>query len=338
MGSPGMNDRAAIAVLTGILSMAVHAQDAHFTQFYATPTHLNPAFAGTSVQSRVGMIFRDQWPSIPGKFVTYNLAFDHYLDQMNSGIGLIVMHDRAGSGAMRYTSITGQYAYEIELKRKVFIRPALQMSYVTHAVDYSKLIFGDQLARGGEVATYENLDGRSVNYVDMGTGALFYTPKAWLGVTLDHLNRPNQSLLARESIIPRKFSMHGGYRFNIRTAVIKDHKQSVVTAFNFRSQGKYDQLDLGMYYEREPIFAGIWYRGVPVLKAYERGYQNNDAIALLFGVTVNDLRVGYSYDLTISKLAGYTAGSHELSLVYEMADRRKKKALSKRRVIPCAKF
>ena len=314
------------------------AQDAHFTQFYATPTYLNPAFAGTTVQSRLGMIYRNQWPSIPGAFVTYNVAFDHYLSDLNSGIGLIVLNDRAGSGALRYTSATLQYAYEIELKRKVFIRPALQVGYVTHAVDYSKLVFGDQLARGGTVGTYEYLDGRSVSYADMGTGVLFYTPKLWLGMSLDHLNEPNQSLLLRESALPRKFSMHGGYRFAIRTAVIKDHPQSIVAAFNYRSQADYDQLDLGAYFEREPFFAGLWYRGIPLLKAYQQGYQNNDAVAILLGVSINEMRIGYSYDLTISRLAGYTAGSHEISLVFEMADRRKKKALSKRRVIPCAKF
>ncbi|MEZ4758350.1 MAG: type IX secretion system membrane protein PorP/SprF [Flavobacteriales bacterium] len=314
------------------------AQDAHFTQFYATPTYLNPAFAGTTLQTRFGAIYRDQWPSIPGSFVTYNFAFDHYLSDLNSGVGLIMMHDRAGSGALRYTSVTGQYAYEIELKRKVFIRPALQIGWVSHAVDYSRLVFGDQLVRGGDVATYENLDGRSVNYTNMGTGVLFFTPRMWLGMALDHLNEPNQSLLSGESRLPRKFSMHGGYRFNIRTAVIKDHPQSVVAAFNYRAQEKYDQLDLGAYYEREPFFAGLWYRGLPLLKAYRSGYQNNDAIAILAGVMVNDLRIGYSYDLTISRLAGYTAGSHELSLVYELADRRKKKAMSKRRVVPCAKF
>ncbi|MCB0784426.1 MAG: type IX secretion system membrane protein PorP/SprF, partial [Flavobacteriales bacterium] len=53
-------------LLAGVMS----AQDAHFTQFYATPTYLNPAFAGTTLQTRFGAIYRDQWPSIPGSFVT----------------------------------------------------------------------------------------------------------------------------------------------------------------------------------------------------------------------------------------------------------------------------
>lgn len=313
------------------------AQDPQFTQFYAAPTYLSPAFAGTAAQSRLAMQYRDQWPSIPGAFVTYNVAFDHYLRDLHSGVGLIATRDQAGSGAMSYTSITGQYAYEIELKRKVFVRPALQLGYVNHAVDYTRLVFGDQLARGGDIGTYENLARRNVGYMDMGTGALFFTPKLWLGMAVHHLNEPDQSLLLASSTVPRKFSMHGGYRLNIRTAVIRKHPQAVLFAFNYKAQGRYDQLDIGVYYEQDPFFAGIWYRGLPV-KAYAPDRPNNDAIALLAGVVVKDWRFGYSYDLTISALAAHSGGAHELSIVYDWADRRRRKALSKRRVVPCAKF
>jgi hypothetical protein len=261
-----------IAILGSALLLGVAcAQDAQFTQFYSAPTYLSPAFAGTAAQSRMALQYRDQWPSIPGAFVTYNVAFDHYLNELNSGIGLIATHDKAGSGAMSYTSITGQYAYEIELKRKVFLRPALQFGYVNHAVDYTRLVFGDQLVRGGDIGTYENLARRSIGYVDMGTGLLFFTPKLWLGMAYHH------------------------------------------------------------------FFAGLWYRGLP-LKSYGEGRPNNDAIAVLAGVMVKDWRFGYSYDLTVSGLAGRTGGAHEVSIVYDWADRRRRKAMSKRRVVPCAKF
>ncbi len=314
------------------------AQDAHFTQFYAAPTHLSPAFAGTSLQTRFALNYRDQWPSIPGAFVTGAVSFDHYLPELNSGMGLLMLHDRAGSGALRYTSFTFQYAYEIELKRKTFLRPALEFGYVMHAVDYSRLTFGDQLARGGDVSTYEYLDGRSVDYTDAGAGLLFFTPKVWLGAAMHHLNEPNQSLLLNEARVPRTLSVHGGRRMSIRTAVIKKRKQSVVAAFNYKAQEKFDQLDLGVYYEQEPFYTGLWYRGLPLVKAYEPGYQNNDAVAVVLGAIVNDWRIGYSYDLTISRLAGYSGGAHELSIGYEMADKRKRRSQYRRRVVPCAKF
>ncbi|MFT3884158.1 MAG: type IX secretion system membrane protein PorP/SprF [Flavobacteriales bacterium] len=316
----------------------VKGQDAHFTQFYSVPTYLSPAFAGTSVQSRFAMQYRDQWPAIPGAFVTYNLAFDHYLSGMNSGIGFIATNDQAGSGALRYTSLAFQYAYEIQLKRRVFLRPAVQFGYVNHAVDYSRLVFGDQLMRGSDVATYESYDGRAIHYSDIGSGLLFFTPKMWLGVALAHMNEPDQSLLGGQSRVPKKFSAQGGYRMKISSPVIKKHAQSLVMAFNYRAQGKFDQLDIGAYFERDPVFGGLWYRGLPLFKAYAPGYSNHDAIAVVVGFKAADWRFGYSYDITVSRLAVNTGGAHEITAVYELADKRKKKAMAKRRVVPCAKF
>jgi type IX secretion system PorP/SprF family membrane protein len=334
-----MNERYAWLILVCWVFMGPSmAQDAQFTQFYALPTQLSPAFAGTGVQTRMGLSWRDQWPSIPGAFISAKAGIDHYIPEMNSGVGLLVEHDRAGSGALRYTSVTGQYAYEIELKRKVFLRPALQLGWVNHAVDYTRLVFGDQLARGGTVGTYEYLQGTSVSYADVGTGLLFFTPKLWLGAAVLHLNNPNQSFLANVAPIPRKYTAHGGYRISLRSPVIKTHPESIVLAFNYRSQGKYDQLDIGGYFEREPFYAGLWYRGIPLLKRYDAGYANNDAIAVLVGLVVKDLRFGYSYDLTISRLAANTGGAHELTLGYGFAQAHKKRAATKRRIVPCAKF
>lgn len=326
------------AILVCCTAAYTVAQDPHFTQFYAAPTYLSPAFAGTTVQNRFVLQFRDQWPSIPGAFVSYNLAADQYLAGLNSGIGLIATRDQAGSGALSSTSFTLQYAYEIKLKHKVFLRPALQIGYASRSVNYSKLIFNDQLSRGGEVATYEYYDGRKQGYSDLGSGLLFFTPNMWFGLALLHMNEPNQSLLEGESALPRQFNMHGGYRFKLRSGgMVRKSHQSIVAAFNYRAQAAFDQLDIGAYYERDPIFAGLWYRGLPV-KSYKPGYQNNDAIAVLVGFKAGDWRFGYSYDITMSRLAMNSGGAHEITTVFELADKRKKKSMSRRRVVPCAKF
>jgi type IX secretion system PorP/SprF family membrane protein len=220
----------------------------------------------------------------------------------------------------------------------VFLRPALQIGYASRSVNYSKLIFNDQLSRGGEVATYEYYDGRKQGYSDLGSGLLFFTPNMWFGLALLHMNEPNQSLLEGESALPRQFNMHGGYRFKLRSGgMVRKSHQSIVAAFNYRAQAAFDQLDIGAYYERDPIFAGLWYRGLPV-KSYKPGYQNNDAIAVLVGFKAGDWRFGYSYDITMSRLAMNSGGAHEITTVFELADKRKKKSMSRRRVVPCAKF
>ncbi|MFT4757007.1 MAG: hypothetical protein ACI91R_001657 [Vicingaceae bacterium] len=82
---------------------------------------------------------------------------------------------------------------------------------------------------------------------------------------------------------------------------------------------------------------------MPLIKKYEDDLrtvpQNNDAVIILVGYSVPDrnIRIGYSYDVTVSRLATNTAGAHEISMVYEIASK-KKKQRSRKFIVPCAKF
>lgn len=97
------------------------------------------------------------------------------------------------------------------------------------------------------------------------------------------------------------------------------------------------QLDLALYYFKNPIVFGIWYRGLPGFKAYQPGYGNNDALALIVGLRKNGFRIGYSYDITISRLVSSTGGAHELTLSYTKCPLRKRMSRAKK-VVPCPKF
>jgi hypothetical protein len=47
-------------------------------------------------------------------------------------------------------------------------------------------------------------------------------------------------------------------------------------------------------------------------------YRIGDAIAFLFEIKVtNQILLGYSYDITLSKLSGYSRGSHELLISFD---------------------
>ena len=56
-------------------------QDMHFTQFYATPLYLNPAFTGANVCSRVSLTYRNQWPGISTAYTSYLVSGDHYIEK-----------------------------------------------------------------------------------------------------------------------------------------------------------------------------------------------------------------------------------------------------------------
>ncbi|MEM9051760.1 MAG: type IX secretion system membrane protein PorP/SprF [Bacteroidota bacterium] len=318
------------------------SQDQQYTQFYAAPMLLNPAFAGTSIQSRVAMNYRNQWPQLPRAFVSYNFSFDHFFADVKSGVGLNVSHDRAGTGALTYTNVSLQYAYEFNVTRKVSIRPAITVGYGSNFLDIDRLTFGDQLARQDDgVATLDPDRARfqqdPVAYPDFGAGLLIYAEKFWLGASVFHINEPVQSLIGSESVLPRRLSAHGGIRLKLSEVGAFSKRQFIVPAFNYQLQGLFDQLDIGFYYEYDPIVIGLWYRGLPGLKQNANQTINQDAIAVLVGYEINNMQIGYSYDLTVSSLTPNSGGAHELSIIMEFASKKSKKK-NKRRVMPCAKF
>jgi len=57
-----------LLISVGLIGLA---QDQQFTQFYAVPTAMNPAFAGANLQSRFAMQYRNQWLGIPKGYRSY---------------------------------------------------------------------------------------------------------------------------------------------------------------------------------------------------------------------------------------------------------------------------
>jgi type IX secretion system PorP/SprF family membrane protein len=318
-----------------LLWISAQAQDPQFTQFYANPLYLNPAFAGTSIQSRFVLATRVQWASIPGAFQTYSASYDQFFPRIKSGFGLNIYYDRAGTGGLSTTNANLAYAYEIKINRDLFIRPAAKIGYVFRSLDFNKLTFGDQLSTDNPISG-EIISNQGIAFADFGTGVLLYAPDYWVGFAADHLNMPNESFLGEDSRIPIKYSLHGGYRFKLNGRNKLD-RNYVYVAANYKSQGKFDQLDLGAYYEHNALTIGIWYRGLPVVFSEISGLQR-DAVSILIGYKQTNLSFAYSYDITISSLGLNSGGSHELTVIYEWANRKNRRFTKRKRVVPCAKF
>ena len=302
------------------------------TQFYAAPTFLNPAFAGAGTCARLVTNYRVQWPSIPGAFRTSLVAFDHAIPKKKIGIGFLFTNDKAGSGNLRSTSFNAQYSYQVMLTREWAFNAGFEAGYAVRNYDFNKFIFGDQIAYGTATSVEQPIYDRS-RYLDLSSGILLYSEKTWIGFSTRHLNQPNQGLVSEDSRLPILYSIHAGRTIPIANRDEAGKTYTYITpAFNYRAEKKFDQFDIGLYYTNHQFVLGAWYRGIPIFKAYKPGYQNNDALAFLAGLTIDRFKFGYSYDITISRLAGSTAGSHEISLAYKFCKWTRKSA------IPCPKF
>ncbi|MCB0409998.1 MAG: type IX secretion system membrane protein PorP/SprF [Flavobacteriales bacterium] len=318
--------------------ISLQAQDMQFTQFNAAPLYLNPAFTGSTIQHRFASSYRNQWTAIPGHYQNYLFSYDYNLQDFNSGIGLVFGREQAGTAGLSTTELGLLYAYRFLLKKRVSVQLGLKFNYIRTGINFSKLIFNDQLYTDNPTTT-ESLLLSNSSYLDMSTGGLIYSEKFWGGIAINHLNQPNQSLTNQESPLYMKLSLHGGYKFDIDDGNKRSAPKYFNLAFQYKAQHKFDQLDLGLYYTQEPLVFGLWYRGIPIIKSYE-GVLNNDAVAVILGYIIpeSNLSIGYSYDATISRLLTNTAGSHEISIIYEVASKRKKKKRGKKFFAPCAKF
>lgn len=316
------------------LVLSSTAQDIQFSQFFASSMSLNPAFTGNTVQHRLIGIYRNQWPSIPKSFVSYSFSYDYHLSDQNSGLGIIFTQDKAGTGGLRYTNVGGLYSYYFNINRKLIMRFGTKLSFTSRNYDRSSLRFNDQIITGSP-ATVESLEA-GVSYFDANAGVLLHSEKFWVGTALDHLTQPDQSLVGMETNLPLKFSLHGGYKFIlVEENSSGEDGTSLTASANYKAQEKWDQLDIRGSINKNAFTFGLSYRGIPGFKKYKDGYSNNDAVVLLLGVQSNKMKIGYTYDITISKLVNNTGGAHEISIIYEWHKKRQRR---KRFFVPCAKF
>jgi len=334
-----------------MLEGAVTAQDPQFSQFYAAPLYLNPALTGGTSQARAGINYRNQWPAIDANFTTMSAYFDYFIEDKNSGVGVILTRDREGLAGLTSLTLGLQYSYEVQITKYLGFRPGAQVALYNRDVNFDRLTFGDQFdPLTGQIIsseTAETFNTQSARtFVDLSFGGVLFTKNAWLGVSAWHLTQPNQSLIGEESRLPIKLSVHGGFKFHMRPGVAgsgvyaREAERSIAPAFQYRHQGEWDQMDLGLYFTFEPLVVGTWYRGVPFKNL--GGVVNNESIVLLLGFTKlgakDAINIGYSFDYTISKLGPGSGGAHEFSLVYTWPMRNPRKPPKDKLVIPCPDF
>jgi type IX secretion system PorP/SprF family membrane protein len=317
----------------------LRAQDYQFTQFYASPLNLNPAFAGSD-NTRFATNYRNQWSSLPNAFVTYNASIDHFFASANSGVGLRFTRDQFGSAGVGANAVGLTYAYEFQISNTFSVRPGVEFSFNQMSIDFTKMVFGDQLILGTPTSqTTLNLD--RFTYADFAAGALIYSEKFWFGYSVHHLNEPLTSFRETGSRLPMRSSFHTGYEFTLQEGSKLARPIKLLAAANFRQQQEFSAFDLGFYLQPDPLIIGLWYRGVPI-GALNGGNVFYDSMAILFGYNSEKYNVqfAYSYDITLSGLAANSGGSHEISMILTLFDEPAERAKRKSRVrkIPCPKF
>jgi type IX secretion system PorP/SprF family membrane protein len=134
-----------------------------------------------------------------------------------------------------------------------------------------------------------------------------FTKMFFLGFAAHHLTQPDEGLIS-SSKLPMKLTVHGGATIPVGG---KGSGTTISPNILYQQQQDFRQLNLGLYVTKGAVVGGLWYR-------------NNDAFIVLIGMQKGMFKIGYSYDVTISKLSNASAGSHELSLGMQFTCKRPK--------------
>ena len=339
-----------------VFSNSAVSQISQFNEVFDQPLLLNPAYTGTVQSTRFILNTRSQWTGFSSgkqaQYDTYSVSYDQFFPHQKFAIGALVHHDRAGEANLQANTVGILGAYEIvAFKGDMRIRFSLQADYSMMDVDFSGLIFEDQLSRPGS-GTQENLVGQDgkANYFDFSFGTLMSGKNYWGGFALHHLNQPNISLIDQKTTLPTKITIHGGARIPLTAGNMSTNKEFKIGTI-YQRFGSSDLISFGIdfiyrfkgapgspaWISKQPntntqggkgqkvkvnsVFTGLWYNGMSFSEGFSVNYRKVDPLVFNLGFSFLHFAIssiGYSYTFPVfSELDTSTGGSHALSIRFQ---------------------
>ncbi|MDP3556890.1 MAG: type IX secretion system membrane protein PorP/SprF [Bacteroidota bacterium] len=302
----------AIAV-AGFTGVAVAQQDPQFTQFMHNKLIYNAGYAGTSGAMCGNIQFRQQWSAFEGAPQTIALGFDMPLAGLPLGIGLNVISDKIGPMNTLFLRVPISYNKVIG---KGTLGVGLDVGILQKKIDNTWITPEPGKVDPNIPGAYDALSNPALNKLtyDLGFGAFYQIPgKMYVGLSSSHL--PAQVVKGAGNLsyeMSRHYYLMAGYSLDINprnkiTPNIKMKSDVAATAVDVNLTYMYDNM----------LWVGGTYR-VSDAAALMIGYQGKSATGGL------SYKIGYSYDITLSKLKGNVGGTHEIILGFCMLPKVKK--------------
>lgn len=292
--------------------LVLRGQDPEFSQFYANPLYLNPAFTGTTAYPRVVMNYRNQWPKQGNTFVTYNLTYDKFVNSIGGGIGLKVMYDRELNGVVNSIHASFLYAEHIKLSDRLFFAMALESGFIYKQFNTSGLIFPGMIDQGsGTITGIYPLPFESGQKIipDFSFGMAGQMDDVYFGLALHHLTEPDMSIIEgdQQGRLPFKLTLHAGAKGHRFHRALFSREFTLSPNIVYQQQGSFKQINAGIYMKENLLTFGLWYRNNLSIRP--------DALIAMVGIQKEKFQLGYSFDFSLSDMSAYSYGSHEISLI-----------------------
>lgn len=296
--------------LVMITNKATAQQPAQYSLYMLNQYNYNVAYAGMDDYLSATGVFRKQWVGINGSPTTQNVNVHLPWQYLSGGLGLNVQNDMLG--AERNTAVTVSYNYIARLSNNTLLSVGLGGGLVQKAIDGTKLRAPEGNYEG---STIEHND----DFIPVGLESAI-APTAGFGLYLK--NKSLEVGLSANDLIESDLD----YGSNIATSVQLKRNYHAYVSYNvkisdglalkpsalLKSDFVQTQVDFSVLSKiNDNIFGGVSFRG----------YSNEtiDALVFIGGMNITpNIRLAYSYDLSLSGLSSYNSGSHELMLNYNL--------------------
>ncbi len=270
-------------------------QEVMVSQYMFNGLFLNPAYAGSHGYVSSSLLHRAQWVQVEGAPRTSMAAIDAPLLNGKMGVGFTMVHDQIGIS--RDLDMSGHYAYHLRTGQKSRLSFGLRAGLSIYSARLSDLQYWDS-----NDAVYQgNIQNKLVG--KFGFGLYWYDANSYVGLS-----------------VPTIYAADGSISMNAGSAL--DH---YFTQHYYLQAGKV--FPLGEYFDVKPSTV-IKYQPEAPLQAdincnllyrervwFGAGYRTGDALVGMVEYQVTpQMRIGYAYDMTTSRLRTYNTGSHEVML------------------------
>jgi type IX secretion system PorP/SprF family membrane protein len=290
------------AILVVMSSTAVLAQqDPQFTHYMYNMSVINPAYATENKDViNMGGIYRAQWVGIEGAPTTQSF-FAHKPLSKKVELGISIVHDEIGD-VVQESNIFADFAYVLSLSERTRLSFGLKAGVTLFSANFNGFQYTDPVL---DPAFQNNINQ---TFPNIGAGTYLFGDNYYFGLSAPNL-MTSRHLETNNGVVGSgvesvHFFMTGGYVFT----------------FNGNDNFKLKPAFMAKGVEGAPVSIDLT-TNVLINNRFEAGvgYRVDDSVSGLVGFYVTPtLRIGYSYDYTLSNLRSFNSGSHEVFVLFDL--------------------
>lgn len=268
-------------------------QEPQFQQNMFNTFTVNPGYAGSNDAICASVLYRKQWVGFVGAPSTGLINVEAPVKFLKGGVGVTVLTDELGLQSTLRTSLS--YAYQMHVGPGQ-LGIGIRAGFVNSSIDGEKFeAFNNS---GDPTIPTETVSGGAPSF---GFGLYYNTPTYYFGLSTTQLSESAAGYAEIDYQLKRHYYVTAGISKRLTSDL--ELKPSLFMKLDPPVAPQFDLSVLLMY--NNQFWAGVGYRAM-----------DQDAIPTYVGVQWNDMKFGYSYDISLNGLRGFNSGSHEIYVSY----------------------